>query len=851
MKKVLFSIFIMSFVLLFTVDVKADEYWNVYSTIQKGNNSNELYNEMPTEVKRGDIIPVRLSVKGVQGWLINSGSSEITYDKAIFEPVEVEGKFYKKLNDNVVFFNVYYERTGIVSVSYVWGSNNESDENSQDIVEIYFRVKEDIKDGVYQISHTNGTLSVVVNDTSGAANIENKVLQFQIGKPKLKSLYSADNIESSTYIIGNYLFTRSGSDEYNGTLTTEYIMLAAKSIEGDAKDDMIIYTKNALGTWKNAITNENITPPSNFDITNVNMKASYPENGVYADDLDKTIVRLIQINESEVLITIETEQETIHGIATISNGVATLTVSNVTYRVNISSSGVTIETSDPYIIEKDLEKRANYTLSDYLRNTYNSDSINYYKNSSQTGAYRAGSKTIYFLRLNDDYARVCIKENTSTGCDIDHYVYSPDMYGPVALDDAEYLFQLDEEEYGFNFVNGNMLFRYALGDLDVVSTTLSKVSSISDDDILRIWENNKRIYRVTFDPNNGEESTTVDVKAGDIVRNNLIGWYEIEEYTPYYADHEFVEWQLNGVAYDFDAPVTAPMVLVAKYNTVIKHNVVFNTGSSTLQVEVSHGSTVERPIDPTKDKYVFIEWQLNGSTYDFSTPVVEDITLTALWGSFDGVYSLDNQTIKLYTLSGGVIRGYTTGDSINGIISDRIENDGVITLELGNVSHPLATYNISINGGNIMVTSDGDAIPTGEYTRVSDYAAADLYEDYYAANADYLEDETYNKIATIAQTNGILTLYMFKTNANEVTVYIKDSSQVYLSRERLTIENDGSLSLRDTNNKLILTVTMELNNINVAKYNEEGTEIDINAYITGSYTAQSAITIEDIINNVS
>ncbi|MBR2577438.1 MAG: Ig-like domain-containing protein [Erysipelotrichaceae bacterium] len=48
-------------------------------------------------------------------------------------------------------------------------------------------------------------------------------------------------------------------------------------------------------------------------------------------------------------------------------------------------------------------------------------------------------------------------------------------------------------------------------------------------------------------------------------------------------------------------------------------------------VAVSDGSKVAKPADPVKEGYDFLEWQLNGETYDFSTPVTGNITLKAVY----------------------------------------------------------------------------------------------------------------------------------------------------------------------------------------------------------------------------
>ncbi len=59
--------------------------------------------------------------------------------------------------------------------------------------------------------------------------------------------------------------------------------------------------------------------------------------------------------------------------------------------------------------------------------------------------------------------------------------------------------------------------------------------------------------------------------------------------------------------------------------------VTFNNGEETSYTSVTYGNTVEEPEMPSKDGYEFVCWTLNGSEYDFSTPVTENITLEAAW----------------------------------------------------------------------------------------------------------------------------------------------------------------------------------------------------------------------------
>lgn len=64
-----------------------------------------------------------------------------------------------------------------------------------------------------------------------------------------------------------------------------------------------------------------------------------------------------------------------------------------------------------------------------------------------------------------------------------------------------------------------------------------------------------------------------------------------------------------------------------------KFSVYFETGTeeSFLTQYVSKDGTVKEPLEPTKEGFVFKEWQLNGETFNFDTTITEDTVLTALW----------------------------------------------------------------------------------------------------------------------------------------------------------------------------------------------------------------------------
>lgn len=76
---------------------------------------------------------------------------------------------------------------------------------------------------------------------------------------------SSHDIPSDTYIIGTHAF-----DENRTYLSTQDIMWAARTIDAETIDDMIIYYKDMNGIWIDGLTGENLTVPSTFKLEEIN-----------------------------------------------------------------------------------------------------------------------------------------------------------------------------------------------------------------------------------------------------------------------------------------------------------------------------------------------------------------------------------------------------------------------------------------------------------------------------------------------------------------------------------------------------------------------------------------------------
>ena len=127
---------------------------------------------------------------------------------------------------------------------------------------------------------------------------------------------------------------------------------------------------------------------------------------------------------------------------------------------------------------------------------------------------------------------------------------------------------------------------------------------------------------ITFDSGNGASQTTVTLTAGEVLT---------APEDPVREGYTFLGWFLDGVKYTFGA-VSGNMTLEARWE-IDTYTVTFDMagGTAVSPETVAHGGTATAPSDVTREGYDFAGWYLGDETYDFTTPVTEDLTLTAKW----------------------------------------------------------------------------------------------------------------------------------------------------------------------------------------------------------------------------
>lgn len=206
-----------------------------------------------------------------------------------------------------------------------------------------------------------------------------------------------------------------------------------------------------------------------------------------------------------------------------------------------------------------------------------------------------------------------------------------------------------------------------------------------------VWkeqEGGKVTYVVNFNTDGGNSvSNQIINKDGTITKPQ----------DPVRDGYKFLGWYSNNVLFDFNTPVTTNLELVAKWEkakdnsttatttttkkndttssttkkTTTKKNDTTNTtttkktttttteakkytvkfdsngGSKVSSKEVTSGSKVSKPSNPTRTGYKFGGWTLNNKAYDFNSKVTSNITLVAKW------------TAKTYTVKVSSVDAYS------------------------------------------------------------------------------------------------------------------------------------------------------------------------------------------------
>lgn len=199
--------------------------------------------------------------------------------------------------------------------------------------------------------------------------------------------------------------------------------------------------------------------------------------------------------------------------------------------------------------------------------------------------------------------------------------------------------------------NYNFLYYTYNGNILDVKTKIKsdmKINAVFENEII----DTSKEYTVIFDSKGGSIIESVLVQDGQ-----QVGYPE----SPTKDGYIFKGWLLNGETFDFSSPITSDIVLIADYEekTASVETIVvkFDTqgGSSVNSIKIVKNNVINKPNNPCKNGYTFVEWQLNGKKFNFSTRVNENITLNAVWKKNNLENTLNNYMISFDSKGGNSI----------------------------------------------------------------------------------------------------------------------------------------------------------------------------------------------------
>ena len=136
-----------------------------------------------------------------------------------------------------------------------------------------------------------------------------------------------------------------------------------------------------------------------------------------------------------------------------------------------------------------------------------------------------------------------------------------------------------------------------------------------------------KVHTVTFDVDGGTTVSTQKVEDGNKAT---------KPEDPTKTDYGFKYWTLDDSEFNFNTPITEDITLKAEWE-INKYTVTFDLDGGTAdpvigQKTVEHGKTTNDPgTVPTKTGHTFNYWSLDGSKFNFDTPIKKNITLKAEW----------------------------------------------------------------------------------------------------------------------------------------------------------------------------------------------------------------------------
>ena len=282
----------------------------------------------------------------------------------------------------------------------------------------------------------------------------------------------------------------------------------------------------------------------------------------------------------------------------------------------------------------------------------------WYKGNTSAIEQNKGVDIMQYIYVNGKSARQWLNENTTGQCTASSpagWLANPAAW-PIAVETVgDFWIRIDKTKIGESFT---LTFKagFALIRNDGELIYLSN-------DVNYTYENGvltdvSRV-NVTFD---GANAQVVGIGRKAVAPATVPTKEATESHT-----YAFDGWYNGETKWNFDDPVTVSMNLTSKFIATekMKYSVIFNADNGTENVVVpvyenSYVKAEQIPANPEKEAdgtvaYTFVCWSADGeNAYDFTTPVTQEITLTAVYTT-KPLYTVTMGDATVKVLEGGKI----------------------------------------------------------------------------------------------------------------------------------------------------------------------------------------------------
>lgn len=214
---------------------------------------------------------------------------------------------------------------------------------------------------------------------------------------------------------------------------------------------------------------------------------------------------------------------------------------------------------------------------------------------------------------------------------------------------------------------------YSFVEWQLNDNTYNFDTPVTDNIILKALWGPRKKYTISF-----HSDGDINIPSQEVLENDKV----TEPTVPIRIGYLFGFWTLNNNYFSFITPITEDITLEAYWIEMEDVVITFdsNGGSSIASQTIKYHANATRPTNPTREGYIFKEWQLNGNTFDFNDNIGESITLVALWEKDNTI--VENKLIDIlqennYYVSNGYVSKFNVGDTIAQIKS-KLGNDIII-----------------------------------------------------------------------------------------------------------------------------------------------------------------------------